>query len=273
MGTSTNYSGSPNWKPVKSETTRAGGEGHVTPEKAASIVSGLVDQMARATQLGFGPTLSTSGSAPSGSRGSGPQGRSGGGGGGGRGGSSRTSGSSARSVAHGLAGFLADVGTKGFSAALSERGLSDLSGKTPDEIALALADVLGGPASLIEETALRDALLELVLEWSEGATELEGLVDSVTAVANNIEAALHDFLGHYIFQVFKTVGYQGVLAAHGFEKAQSMTNEIREFIGAKVGNLESTQSLASIDWNAASGATVIDEIVTQTIEIFGEVEQ
>lgn len=273
MGTSTNYAGSPNWKSVKTETTRMGGEGHVTPEKAASVVSGLVDQMARDPQLGFGPALSTPGSTTSDHGTSSGQGRGGGGGSVGRGGSTRISGGSARSIARGLAGFLSDVGTKGFRETLAERGLSDISGKTPDEVALALADVLGGSASLIEETVLRDALMELVLEWSESETELEGLSDSISTVANNIEAALHDFLGHYIFQVFKTVGYQGVLAAHGFDKAQTMKGEIRDFIEAKVGSLESTQSLTSIDWNGASGSRVIDEIVAQTIEIFGEVDQ
>lgn len=269
MGTSTNYSGSPNWGAAKTETTRVGGEGHVTPQKAGSIVSEFVDQMARAPTLGFGAPLSSQGGG-SAAR-SGGSGGSGGVGGGGRGdGGTRRIGGSARTVARGIGGFLADVGTKGFREALAERGLADLTGKSPDEIALALADLLGGPASLIEQTALRGALMELVLEWSEGVQGIDGLVESVTNAAQNIEGALHDFFGHYIFEVFKTVGYQGVLATHGFEKAESMAGQIRDFIDAKIGGLEASRALSSVDWNGTAGAAIVDGIVADTIAIFGE---
>ena len=277
MGTSTNYSGSPNWGAAKNETTRAGGEGHVTPQKAGSIVSGFVDQMARAPQLGFGAPLSSQGGGSTtrsggggGSEGVGGASGGGGGRGGGGGGGTRRIGGSARSVARGIGSFLADVGTKGFREALAERGLTDLTGKSPDEIALSLADLLGGPASLIEQTALRGALMELVLEWSKDVQGIDGLVESVTNAAQNIEGALHDFFGHYIFEVFKTVGYQGVLATHGFEKAESMAGQIREFIDAKIGGLEASRALSSVDWNGTAGAAIVDGIVADTIAIFGE---
>ncbi|MCB5271568.1 MAG: hypothetical protein LHW56_06965 [Candidatus Cloacimonetes bacterium] len=263
MGTSTNYSGSPNWGPVKSETTRVGGEGYVTEHQAGSIVSGFIDQMLRAPQLGFGTPLSRQGGGSSGSG-------SGGGIGGSDRGGARRIGRSARTVARRIGGFLADVRTKGFREALAGLGLTDLTGKSPDEIALALADLLGGPASLIEEAALRGALMELVLEWSEGVLGIDGLVESVTNAAQNIEGALHDFFGHYIFEVFKIVGYQGVLAAHGFEKAESMASQIRDFIDAKIEGLESLYPLSSVDWNGVEGAAIVDSIVADTIAIFGE---
>lgn len=255
MGTSTNYSGSPNWGPIRSETTRVGGEGHLTPEQASSIISGIVDQMSRAPQLGFGVPLSR---------------QRGGSGGSGSGGRVHRIGGSARSVARRIGGFLADVASKGFREVLAERGLTDLTGKSPDEIALALADILGGPASLIEETALRGALMELVLEWSEGVQGIDGLVESVTNAAQNIEGALHDFFGHYIFEVFKTVGYQGVLAAHGFEKAESMAGQIQDFIDAKIEGLTALYPLSSVDWNGTEGVAIVDGIVADTIAIFGE---
>jgi hypothetical protein len=150
--------------------------------------------------------------------------------------------------------------------------LTDLSGKTPEEIALALADLLGGPASLIEETALRDALIALVLAWSEGAKQLDDLARSVTTAARNIEAALHEFFGHYIFEVFKTVGYQGVLANHGFEKAESMAGQIRDFINAKIAGFEMSRQLSTVDWNGPAGAEIVDGIVADTMAIFGEVQ-
>ena len=267
MGTQRDYSGSPNWGPSRSQTTRVGGEGLVTPQKAGSVVSSFVDQMARAPQLGFGAPLSDQpGSVPVSAD---KRSRGGGGSGGGGGGSLRTRGS-ARTVARAVGGFLADVRTKGFREALADLGLNDLSGKTPDEIAFALADLLGGPSSLIEQAALRDALMALVLAWSEGVKGLEGLAQSVTAVAQSIETALREFFGHYIFEVFKTVGYQGVLAAHGFEKAESMAGQIRDFITAKIATVEASRPISSVDWNGNAGAVIVDGIVADTIAIFGE---
>jgi len=151
--------------------------------------------------------------------------------------------------------------------------LTNLAGRSPDEIALELADLLGGPSSLIEQAALRGALIELVLKWSEGVPEIEGLSESVMEVAQNIEGALHDFFGHYILEVFKTVGYQGVLAAHGFEKAESMAAQIRDFIDAKISGLEASRALSSVDWTGTDGAAIVDEIVDDTIAIFGGGQQ
>lgn len=299
MGTSTNYGGSSNWGPTRTDTTTAGGGGPLSPEKASEILSGLVDQMDGAPQLGFGPPLappdgatatapipipSTPTSSPGGiglgvqgsesgaGRGRGGSGGGGGAGGRGGGGGSRRISGSARTVARGIGSFLSDVANKGFAEALTERGLTNLDGKSPDEIALALADVLGGPSSLIEETALRDALMALVLEWSLEAQDLDGLAQAANAAAQNIEQALHCFFGHYVFEVFKTVGYQNVLETHGFEKAESLTTNIRDFIDAKVANVESTQPLASIDWNGAAGAAIVDKIVSDTRSVFGETE-
>ena len=117
---------------------------------------------------------------------------------------------------------------------------------------------------------LRDALMALVLEWSEGAADLNQLDQSVVASARNIEGTLHSFFGHYIYEVFKTVGYQGVLAKHGFEKAESMAGQIRDFIDAKIAGMETSRALSSVDWNGSAGTTIVNGIVADTIAIFGE---
>ena len=252
------------------ETTRVAGEGHTTPAKAASIIAGVVTEMARSRQLGFGQPLSLGTglrAAPGGS-----SGRSGGGGGGGRAGAAGSSGRSAiRSVAQGLGSFLADVNEKGFREALAERGLTDLDGRSPQEIALALADVLGGPASLIDETAVRAALMDLVMEWCE-SDDAQEFDDLVSSAAENIESVLYKFFANYIFEVFKTVGAQNVIKTHGPDKADAMATQIRAFIRSKLGSVQCDRNLSGIDWTGADGASIIDEIVGHTIEVFGSEE-
>jgi hypothetical protein len=49
-----------------------------------------------------------------------------------------------------------------------------------------------------------------------------------------------------------------------------MVGEIRDFIKAKISSLEASRTLSSVDWNGSSGAALVDGIVADTIEIFGE---
>ncbi|PXA05719.1 hypothetical protein DDZ13_02280 [Coraliomargarita sinensis] len=264
MGTSTNYSASPNWKDAKKQVTQAGGEGFVTPEKAASLISTLVSQMAKESSLGFG--------SPSGGGGSGGAGGSGGGGsrgGTGVGRSTRASGGSIRNVARGVGSFLSEVQQKGFEQALADHGLTDLSDKSPYEIALELADILYEPASLIDDNILRDALIDMMMEWSEGQDSFEDLSANFEEASSDINGVLHELMGHYIYQVFKSVGYQGVLNTHGFEAAESMCGQIRDYIDARVSDFESTRNLSSVAWNGQEGADVVDGIVSDTLDLFG----
>jgi hypothetical protein len=274
MGTSTNYSASPNWKTTKQQVTQAGGEGFVTPDKAASLVTTLVNQMAKESTLGF--RSSSRGSGGGGATGTGgatggTSGASGGSGGAG-GGASRASGGSIRNVAQGLGSFLSDIQQKGFQQALADRGLTNIADKTPDEVALGLADLLSEPASLIDDTVLRDALIELMMDWSEDQDSVEDLGTNVEALSSDINNVLHDLMGHYIYQVFKAVGYQGVLKTHGFDAANNMCSQIRDYIDAQVTHIESGRDLSSIEWSGQEGASVVDRIVSDTIEIFGETE-
>jgi hypothetical protein len=268
MGTSTNYSASPNWRDTKQRVTQAGGEGFVTPEKAESLISTLVSQMAKEPSLGFGSSSGGSGG------GGGSGGVGGSGGGGSRGGTSggrstRVSGGSIRNVARGVGSFLSEVQQKGFEQALADHGLTDLSDKSPDEIALELADILCEPASLIDDTVLRDALIDMMMEWSEGQDSFEDLSANFEEASSDINGVLHGLMGHYIYQVFKSVGYQGVLNNHGFEAAESMCGQIRDYIDARVSDVESTRNLSSVDWNGQDGADVVDGIVSDTLDLFG----
>ncbi|HAV12050.1 MAG TPA: hypothetical protein DCX06_00955 [Opitutae bacterium] len=258
MGTSTNYKASPNWSDTKQQVTQTGGDGFVTPQKAASLVSAVVSQMTRESSLGF--------------KGSSGGGAGSTGGGTGGGGSTRASGGSIRNVARGVGSFLSDVQQKGFEQALVDRGLSDLSDKSPDEVALEIVDILCEPTSLIDDTVLRDALIDMMMDWSEGKDSLEDLGANIESASSNIGGVLHELMGHYIYHVFKSVGYQGVLKTHGFEAAESMCGQIRDYIEARVSSIESTRDLASVDWSGLDGSNVVDEIVADTVDLFGGTE-
>lgn len=176
---------------------------------------------------------------------------------------------SARTIAQGLGSFLSDVQRTGFKEALAVRGLVGLEGRSAEEVAIAIADALGGPASLIDETALRSALIDLLMEWCNGE-DLEGLSERVTAESGNIEVALFRFLANYIFEVFKTIGAQNVIKTHGPDRAEAMSTQIKEFISAKLETVEYEKQISTVDWTGMEGARIIDEIVNHTIDVFSE---
>lgn len=269
MGTSTNYT-STKWSAQKTEATNAAGGGPVSQAKAEQLLAGFIHQMQQPGILGFGTPLGGGGGAGGSGGGVSGGGGSGGGGGGSRGGTQSLGGSgSARTVARSLGSFLSSVETKGFADALADCGLTRIDGMTPDQIAMALAELLGGPASLIDQTALREALLTMVQQWTQGIKTVAEMAAAMAAIAKDIGAVLRAFFGHYIFEVFRTVSYGNLLERHGCERAEGMVQQIRDFIDAKLTVATSSHDFKSVEWNGPSGAAIIDGIVKDTTEIFG----
>lgn len=270
MGTSKDFGGAPRWSGVKAEVTTAAGDS-VDQKVAAKLVASFVGQMAGAPSGGFGGGSGGSGRG----RGSGGGVRGGGGGGGGRGGRAggRRSGSSAvRGAAQRIGNFFANVEKYGFREALEKAGLKQIDQMTPAELALAIADVLGGDASLFDQTAVRDAIAELMQDLADGPKSLEAFGDVLAQEARNIESIIEGFLGNYVFEMFCSTTYKGVLETHGPAKAQSLAGQVRDYISAKLSDLSGSRDLSKVDWNGAEGTKMVDSLVAQTIEIFGPEE-
>jgi len=263
MGTSKDFGGAPRWGPVKAEVTTAGGEA-VDQKVAAKLVTSFVQQMAGAPSGGFG------GGSGGGGGGGGGGGAVGGGGGrgGGRSGGGKSRSSSVRGAAQSIGRFFADVAKVGFREAIEKIGLKQIDQMTPAELALALADLLGGDASLFDQTAVRDAVAELMQNFAEGPNSIEAFGAVLAQQAQNIESVLENFLGNYVFEMFCSTTYKGVLENHGPASAQGLVEQVRDYINTKLGDVKMTRNLSTIDWAGSEGAKTVDTLVAQTIEIF-----
>jgi hypothetical protein len=262
MGTSKDFAGSPRWTGVKAEVTQAGG-GLVDRKVAAKLVGAFVQQLASAPSGGFGGS--------GGARGSGGGGGAGGGGGGGRGG--RSGGGSSRSspvrgAAQRIGSFFSDVAKVGFREAVEKIGLKNADQMTPAELALAIADLLGGEPNLFDQTAVRDAVAALMQDFANGPDSLAAFGEVLVQQAQNIESVLENFLGNYVFEMFCSTTYKGILETHGPASAEGLAGQVRDYISTKLGDVKSSGKLSSIDWNGPAGAKMVDTLIAQTIEIF-----
>lgn len=307
MGTSGSYTPSPKWSRTKTDVTIALSDGtpqgedaknilgdfaqqlagdvddgfgkvpsdfgHVDPEKAAEKLDALLQQLPPRPATSSGLRVSSSpgrGGGPGGGGGSGSGARRSGGSRGGGGGGRRASGGAiVRPAAQRLAEFISQVPKVGLKQALTNAGLADVEKLKTDEIALAVADVLVTDASQLIMTELRDAVATVVEELCEDAKSLEQAEQKISESAGKLESVVQSLFECYIMERFKTFFCEHEAARFGYEAADNILKEAREFISTEMNiQREDKHDLTVVDWNGAEGAKIVDAILERTIAVY-----
>lgn len=251
--------------------------GHVAPEKADEKLDALLQKLPPKPATFSGLRI-TSGPGRGGGGGSGGGGGGGAGAGarrsggsrGGGGGTRRASGGAiVRPAAQRLAEFISQVPKVGLKQALTNAGLADVEKLKPDEIALAVADVLVTDASQLIMTELRDAMATVVEELCEDAKSIEQAEEKITDSAGKLESVVQSLFECYIMERFKTFFCEHEAAKYGYEAADNILKEAREFISTEMDiQREDKHDLTGVDWNGAEGAKIVDAILERTISVY-----
>jgi len=253
MGTSTGYKmpKGGEWAPLKTEVTEFAKKAPGGPGSATAILRSY---------------LTTIGGSEGISRGSGQ----GGGGGGGSGGS-RSGRKTAISTARGVGSFLSRVGAVGLDEALREVGLPHLIGKSAGEIAEGLLDSLAGAASTLDEAAVRAALADLNEELLGEAETYEDVERVLTESVDSHGLAhiLARFFGHYIFERFCRDFYERLVKKVGSVKASSSLDAIKDCIESAIRTKFINRDVTRVNWRGGEGSRITDQILNDTVEIFG----
>lgn len=308
MGTSGSYTPSPKWSGTKTDVTNALGDGTPEGQDAKDILGNFAQQLAGDAHDGFGKVPSDFGHIDpdkaaekldallqklpprpttfSGLRVSSSPGRGGGSGSGGSGagsGARRSSGSRSggggrrrasggaivRPAAQRLAEFITQVPKIGLKQALTDAGVADVEKLKTDEIALAVADVLVTDASQLIMTELRDAVATVVEELCEDAKSLEQAEQKIVESAGKLESVVQRLFECYIMERFKTFFCEHEAAKYGYEAADNILKEAREFISTEMDiQREDKHDLTGVDWNGAEGAKIVDAILERTIAVY-----
>jgi chaperonin cofactor prefoldin len=174
-----------------------------------------------------------------------------------------------RPVAQRLARFISEVPKVGLKQALINAGLVDVEKMQPDEIAFAVADVLAKDASQLIMTELRDALATVVEQLCEKAQTLEQAEQKITESAGKLESVVQSLFECYITERFKTFFCEHEAPKHGYEAADNILKEAREFIFTEMEIQRADRhDLTGVDWNGAEGAKIVDAILERTIAVY-----
>lgn len=194
----------------------------------------------------------------------------------GRSGSKSSGGKSIRSIggrgirptAQRIATFLSTVSKTSLAEALRESGLLDLNEASPEQIVLALADVLCGPNSLIVDAELRDATASLLEELCPSAQSQEELEKSLTDASYNLEGVISKLFECYIMERFKTTLSEH-LSKFGYNTADRIAREARVLVSSEIEVLQSDRvDLTEVDWSGKEGAVIVETILEKTIAVY-----
>jgi hypothetical protein len=252
--------------------------GHLDPDKATEKLDALLQKLPprpasfSGLRVGGGPGRG-GGAGGSGGGGAGAGSgarRSGGSSRGGVGAGRRASGGAiVRPAAQRLAEFISQVPKVGLKQALTNAGLVDVEKLKPDEIALAVADVLVTDASQLIMTELRDAVATVVEELCEDAKNLEQAEQKIMESAGMLESVVQSLFECYIMERFKTFFCEHEALRYGYEAADDILKEAREYIATEMDHQrEDKHDLTGVDWSGAEGAKIVDAILERTIAVF-----
>ena len=168
-----------------------------------------------------------------------------------------------------LAHFISEVSKVGLKQALKNAGISDVDEMQPAEIALAVADVLATDASLLIMTELRDALATVLEKLCGDPKTLEDAEQNIADSTGKLENVVQSLFECYIMERFKTFFCEHEAPKHGYEAADGILKEAREFISSEM-KLERADrhDLTAVDWNGAEGVKIVDAILERTIAVY-----
>ena len=305
MGTSGPYTPSPTWSHVKTDVTNALNAGSASGQTAVGLVGAVATELCAQSGEGFGslpadfgqlspaeattklnallaqfPSLpaKATGARISGGRGSaggGVQGRKGVGPGGSRGGRRSTGGRSGsgavRPAAQRLASFLSSVPKVGLRQALRDAGVSNAESLSPSQLALAIADVLSTDASQIIQTELRAALVTVLETICSEPDSLDTAEALLTDAAYDMADVVQMLFESYIMERFKTFFCEHEAAKHGYEAADSILKEARQFVAVEMHLVKADRrDLTAVDWAGSEGTKIVNAVLARTIAIYSD---
>ncbi|HEX9961467.1 MAG TPA: hypothetical protein VGB00_11075, partial [Pyrinomonadaceae bacterium] len=200
-----------------------------------------------------------------GSSGGGAAGSKGGGKGGGGGGFGRA----AALTGQRLGGFLSRVADVGLTEALREFGLSDLIGKSAEDVINGITDAFTDPASSLDEEAARVALYELNKELLQECDTFEEIEESFMEVVDEpgIVKTIVDFFSRYIYRIFCRDFYEGWQKKAGADQAAQKLEDVKGYIFSSTRN-RFTGETTNRNWAGNDGLRASEQILRDTIDIF-----
>jgi hypothetical protein len=172
----------------------------------------------------------------------------------------------------GLAGFLVGVQHDGLAQTLVNAGLGELVGQPAHKVLRGLTDYLVGPGSLLEDDAVRSALLDYQEELFS-MSDYQELEAALTRLVqeDGIGTLLKRFFGYCIYRrLCMHLTEHFMKAARGARATKRLLKDIKEFIFSKLDVRTHRRNLMQINWRGSEGNKLAQEILTSVLRVFKE---
>jgi len=106
-------------------------------------------------------------------------------------------------------------------------------------------------------------------ELCENSQSFEEAEQQITASAENLESVVQRLFECYIMERFKTFFCEHEAPKHGYEAADRILHEAREFISTEMDLQRADKhDLTAVDWTGPEGAKIVDAILERTIAVY-----
>jgi len=188
------------------------------------------------------------------------------------GGKSRIGGKGAIRTAKRLGGFLSAFSSSGgnLQSALSETGLTDLSGKTVADIINHLIEFCSGPTITIDDKAAKEASRILLEELSSEAKTIEELAAVLKSQLDteSLEEIIVKYFSYYILEHLSVMFYEKLITEKGKNHCNDLFRQIKEFIFERLKEINKTSSLKDVDWGSDTAERLIKKIYQDVLTVF-----
>jgi hypothetical protein len=111
---------------------------------------------------------------------------------------------------------------------------------------------------------IRDEIMADAETFEDVEKQLNTAIDEL-----GIFGILASFFGHYIFKMFCRNFYEEWVKKVGDAKASASLAQVREYVISSVRTKLTGQKVAGVDWKKDEGKKVTEDVLKETIEIFG----
>lgn len=169
-----------------------------------------------------------------------------------------------------LGGFLSGVNSHGLTETLRDLGLSDLVGKSADEVANGLLDAFCAPASTLDEEAVRTALSDVYSEMLDAAATYEEVerIFSETVGEKGVTKILVDFFGKYLYRLFCRDFYEGWQKRVGAAQANRKLGDVKDYIFSSLKTKFAGEDTTHKNWSGREGQRLSQKIMQDTLYVF-----
>jgi len=245
MGTSKSYSDTrramiPNWGDLSNTVTRSCADGNVTQDNLSNILGKYVIAVGGASNSGRG--------------------------------NSKIAGRSGIKTAKKLGGFIGGFVASGGNLlqTLSQTGLTDLTGKSVEDVVNHLIEFCSGPASTIDDRAAKEASRKLLEEIASNANTIEELQESLqnTVDRETLEDLMVKYFGYYVLEHLSVMFYEHLVIKKGKSECSNLFRQIEAFIIDRLDEMNKTNPLKKINWESDDADRLIKNIQQDVLTVF-----